>query len=37
MLFFLVIGWGQAMNPQLVGEAASSRRIPQFQFQRVLT
>jgi len=37
VLFFLVVGWGQAMNPQRVGEAAPDRVIPQFQFQRVLT
>jgi O-antigen ligase len=37
ILFFLVVGWGQAMNPQRVGEAVSNRLIPQFQFQRVLT
>jgi hypothetical protein len=37
ILFFLVVGWGQGMNPQLVGETASNRLIPRFQFQRVLT
>jgi hypothetical protein len=37
VLFFLVVGWGQGMNPQRIGEPASSRPIPQFQFQRVLT
>jgi O-antigen ligase len=37
VLFFLVVGWGQGMNPQRVGETVLNRRIPQFQFQRVLT
>jgi hypothetical protein len=37
VLLFLVVGWGQGMNPQRVGETVPSRRIPQFQFQRVLT
>jgi len=37
VLFFLVVGWGQGMNPQYVGETAPNRRIPQFQFERVLT
>jgi O-antigen ligase len=37
ILFFLVVGWGQGMNPQRTGEPATSRLIPQFQFQRVLT
>jgi hypothetical protein len=37
MLLFLIVGWGQAMNPQRVGAATSNRLIPQFQFQRVLT
>jgi hypothetical protein len=37
VLFFLVVGWGQGMNPQSVGEAVLQRRIPQYQFERVLT
>jgi hypothetical protein len=37
VLFFLVVGWGQGMNPQLVGETVPNRLTPQFQFQRVLT
>jgi O-antigen ligase len=37
VMFFLVVGWGQGMNPQLVSETVRSRRTPQFQFQRVLT
>jgi hypothetical protein len=37
VLFFLVVGWGQGMNPQPIGEPAPGRLIPEFQFQRVLT
>jgi hypothetical protein len=37
ILFFLVVGWSQGMNPQRIREAAPSRLFPQFQFQRVLT
>jgi O-antigen ligase len=37
VLFFLVVGWGQGMNPQRVGEAVLKRRISQYQFERVLT
>ena len=37
ILFFLVVGWGQAMHPQRVGEIAAKTLIPQFHFQKVLT
>jgi len=37
VLFFLIVGWGQGMNPQRIGEPVRRRLIPQFQFQRVLT
>ena len=37
VLFFLIVGWSQGMNPRRVGEAATSGLIPRFQFQRVLT
>ena len=37
VLFFLVVGWGQGMNPQRVGDTAMNRRVPKFQFERVLT
>lgn len=37
LLFFLVVGWSQGMNPQRLDESAPNRLIPQFRFQRVLT
>jgi O-antigen ligase len=37
LLFFLVVGWGQGMDPQPVGEMAQNGLKPQFQFQKVLT
>jgi len=37
LLFFLVVGWGQGMNPLRVDAAVPNRLIPQFRFQRVLT
>ena len=37
LLFFLIVGWGQGMNPPRAGEAARDGLIPHFQFQKVLT
>jgi O-antigen ligase len=37
LLFFLLVGWGQGMNPPRVEPAAAKRRMAEFQFQRVLT
>jgi len=37
LLFFLVVGWGQGMNPQRAEETAPGGLLPQFRFQRVLT
>ncbi len=37
LLFFLIVGWGQGMNPQRVGETVRNGLIPHFRFQKVLT
>jgi O-antigen ligase len=37
LLFFIVVGWSQGMNPQRVEETVPNRLIREFRFQRVLT
>jgi hypothetical protein len=37
LLFFMIVGWGQGMNPQRVAEAAQNGFMPEFHFQKVLT